>query len=299
MTPDSLNLSVTLDTNKERPVSNTTYEATDLYEVPMVLVIILSCCYGTISLVAVVGNLCVLLIVAVSRRMRSVTNYFIANLAVADIVIGLFAIPFQFQAALLQKWVLPPFMCAFCPFIQVMSVNVSIFSLAAIALERYRAVMHPIKAKTAQGSAKWIIVFIWIFGALFGVPYAMALRVTMVFDPDTGGLTKPFCQNTGIPVDIWKVYNYILVSFQYMVPLCLISMVYVNIGLKLRDTQMPGNKEGIRDNAILRNRKKAVLRSTASLLASPSQVASKGAEGNDSDGRDSEGREIRTRGISD
>jgi len=44
---------------------------------------------------------------------------FIANLALADVIIGLFAIPFQFQAALLQRWDLPYFMCAFCPFVQV------------------------------------------------------------------------------------------------------------------------------------------------------------------------------------
>ena len=36
---------------------------------------------------------------------------YIANLALADIIIGMFAIPFQFQAILLQRWALPPFMC--------------------------------------------------------------------------------------------------------------------------------------------------------------------------------------------
>lgn len=56
--------------------------------------------------------------------MRTVTNMFIANLALADIIIGLFAIPFQFQAALLQRWNLPDFMCAFCPFVQVGNATV-------------------------------------------------------------------------------------------------------------------------------------------------------------------------------
>ena len=36
---------------------------------------------------------------------------YIANLALADVTIGMFAIPFQFQAILLQRWALPPFMC--------------------------------------------------------------------------------------------------------------------------------------------------------------------------------------------
>ena len=42
----------------------------------------------------------VILIVLTSRRMQTVTNYFIANLALADVVIGLFSIPFQFQVAI-------------------------------------------------------------------------------------------------------------------------------------------------------------------------------------------------------
>lgn len=91
-----------------------------LYEVPTAMVVLLSICYGAISVVAVVGNSLVIWIIVSSRRMqRSATNCFIANLAMADIAIGLFSVPFQFQAALLQRWNLPEFMCAFCPFVQV------------------------------------------------------------------------------------------------------------------------------------------------------------------------------------
>ncbi|XP_054710937.1 tachykinin-like peptides receptor 99D [Uloborus diversus] len=190
--------------------------------------------------------------------MRTVTNYFIANLAVADIIIGLFSIPFQFQAALLQRWVLPPFMCAFCPFFQVLSVNVSIITLSAIALDRYRAVMYPLKAKTSKMSAKVIILAIWFFSATTSIPYAVALRVTLVYDPLTGNHTRPFCHNVQLSPFVWKVYNHILVTLQYFLPLCLITMVYITIGIKLRDTKTPGNTQSDRDANILKNRKKVI-----------------------------------------
>ena len=70
-----------------------TYES--LYEVPAGITALLSFFYGSISVMAVVGNCLVMWIVATSRRMQNVTNCFIANLALADIVIGLFVIPFQ------------------------------------------------------------------------------------------------------------------------------------------------------------------------------------------------------------
>ena len=67
----------------------------DLFEVPAGITALLSFFYGSVSVMAVVGNCLVMWIIATSRRMQNVTNCFIANLALADIVIGLFVIPFQ------------------------------------------------------------------------------------------------------------------------------------------------------------------------------------------------------------
>ena len=86
--------------------------------------------------------------------MRTITNFFIANLALADFVIGMFYIPFHFQAALLQRWNLPHFMCALCPFFQNVSVNTSIFTLVAIAQDRYRAIVHPLRGKSSKKVTK-------------------------------------------------------------------------------------------------------------------------------------------------
>ena len=69
--------------------------------------------------------------------MQTVTNMYITNLAFADVTIAVFAIPFQFHAALLQRWDLPAFMCQFCPTVQILSVNISIFTLVAISLDRW------------------------------------------------------------------------------------------------------------------------------------------------------------------
>lgn len=66
-----------------------------LYEVPIGIIVLLSIFYGSISIIAVIGNSLVIWIVATTRAMQTVTNLFIANLALADVVIGMFVIPFQ------------------------------------------------------------------------------------------------------------------------------------------------------------------------------------------------------------
>ncbi len=67
----------------------------ELYQVPVYLVIFLSICYGTISLLATAGNALVVWVIVGSKRMRNVTNYYIANLALADFLLAIFAIPFE------------------------------------------------------------------------------------------------------------------------------------------------------------------------------------------------------------
>lgn len=62
---------------------------------PVEIIVLLSTFYGTVSLLAVIGNTLIIWIVATTRQLHTVTNLFIANLALADVVIGMFVIPFQ------------------------------------------------------------------------------------------------------------------------------------------------------------------------------------------------------------
>ncbi|XP_067000819.2 RYamide receptor-like [Anabrus simplex] len=251
----------TLDTN----VSNTTYlsdgegdlEEDHLYEPPVGITVLLSIFYGSISVVAVVGNSLVMWIVATSRRMQNVTNCFIANLALADIVIGLFAIPFQFQAALLQRWNLPHFMCGFCPFVQVLSVNVSVFTLTAIAVDRHRAILNPLSARPSKLRAKLVVAAIWMVSAGLAAPMAAALGVTLT-EVDSTGKPKPFCHNVRLSERAILTYRLVLVVLQYVTPLCIISVVYVRMALRLWGSRAPGNAEDSRDAALMRNKKKVI-----------------------------------------
>ncbi|XP_037045815.1 neuropeptide Y receptor type 1-like isoform X2 [Bradysia coprophila] len=243
--------------------SNTNMMAEDLYEVPVGLIILMSVCYGTISLLAVIGNSLVIWIIATTKSMQTVTNFFISNLALADVVIGVFCIPFQFQAALLQRWNLPEFMCSFCPFIQMISLNVSIFTLTAIAIDRHRAIMNPLRAKPTKYVSKLIISGIWFVSIIFSIPIAVALRVTVVLEERTfndGRIVqyqKPFCDNTVLDPWLMRHYRYFLVFFQYMIPVCLITFIYVRMAIRL-GSKTPGNAQNSRDVSLMRNKKRVI-----------------------------------------
>ena len=96
-------MSINLNNSNSISKNQVDGKSNDLYEIPLSVTILLSFLYIVVSLIAVFGNSMVFYIVLMSKRMRNVTNLFIANLALADILIGSLAIPFQFTAALLQR----------------------------------------------------------------------------------------------------------------------------------------------------------------------------------------------------
>ncbi|KAH8278300.1 hypothetical protein KR044_010356, partial [Drosophila immigrans] len=235
-----------------------------LYVAPAEIVALLSIFYGSISILAVIGNTLVIWVVATTRQMRTVTNMYIANLAFADVIIGLFSIPFQFQAALLQSWNLPYFMCGFCPFVQALSVNVSVFTLTAIAIDRHRAIINPLRARPTKFVSKFIIAGIWLVALLFAVPFPIAFRVKEITDRFRENdryfnLTRPFCTNKNLTEEQLRMFRYALVFVQYLVPFCVISFVYIQMAVRLWGTRAPGNAQDSRDITLLKNKKKVLL----------------------------------------
>ncbi|XP_034481699.1 RYamide receptor [Drosophila innubila] len=234
-----------------------------LYAAPAEIVALLSIFYGGISILAVIGNTLVIWVVATTRQMRTVTNMYIANLAFADVIIGLFSIPFQFQAALLQSWNLPFFMCGFCPFVQALSVNVSVFTLTAIAIDRHRAIINPLRARPTKFISKFIIAGIWLLALTFAAPFLIAFRVEEITDRIRENdlyfnLTRPFCMNKNLSDEQLKAYRYALVFVQYLVPFCVISFVYIQMAVRLWGTRAPGNAQDSRDITLLKNKKKVI-----------------------------------------
>jgi hypothetical protein len=85
-------------TSTSIPISNGTKNIVDLTTTLIpekYQIILLSFAYGIISLLSLIGNSSIIHIVIRNRRMHSVTNYFICNLALADCLVACFAVPFQ------------------------------------------------------------------------------------------------------------------------------------------------------------------------------------------------------------
>jgi len=93
--------------------------------------------YITISLLAIGGNGIVIYIVLAYQRMRTVTNLFIVNLAIGDILMASLCIPPTFISnIILQYWPFGAVMCVLVCYAQAVSVFISAYTLVAISIDR-------------------------------------------------------------------------------------------------------------------------------------------------------------------
>ena len=230
----------------------------ELFYLAPSMIAVLAVLYGTISIITVIGNALVVIVILRNRHMQTVTNFFIGNLSLADVALGMLSIPFQVPAALLQRWHLPHCLCPVGPFVKQLSVNVSIITLTLIAVDRYFAVIHPLRPKCQWRLACTVMTVVWIFSALSSVPTAMVFRVDMV--PDGYGRVKAFCspvyQRFAGGAYLGQVYRLYLVILQYFLPLLIITCAYVRIIREIWLAQTPGSAQDARDRVLNRNKRK-------------------------------------------
>lgn len=74
--------------------------------------------YLTIFLLSILGNGLVILTLGLKKRMRTVTNAFLFNLSVSDLLLGVFCMPFTLVGMLMRQFVFGAFMCKIIPYLQ-------------------------------------------------------------------------------------------------------------------------------------------------------------------------------------
>uniref|UniRef100_A0A672M8S7 G-protein coupled receptors family 1 profile domain-containing protein n=1 Tax=Sinocyclocheilus grahami TaxID=75366 RepID=A0A672M8S7_SINGR len=95
-----------------------------------------SLAFALVLLVAVTGNLIVVWIIVAHKRMRTVTNYFLLNLAVSDVCVAALNALVNFVYGTHGDWYFSSAYCRFQNFYPVTAVFASIYSMSAIALDR-------------------------------------------------------------------------------------------------------------------------------------------------------------------
>ena len=116
-----------------------------------------------LTITTIVGNTIVLLAFALERKLRNTFTYYVANLAVTDLMVGATAMFFYAFDTMLGYWPFGEFMCAVWIFFDYGMTFASVFTLVAISLDRYWAVNWSVhyRANNTKKKSAVVIFTVW------------------------------------------------------------------------------------------------------------------------------------------
>ncbi|XP_010604277.1 substance-K receptor [Fukomys damarensis] len=191
--------------------------------------------YLALVLVAVTGNATVIWIILAHQRMRTVTNYFIVNLALADLCMAAFNAAFNFVYASHNIWYFGRAFCYFQNLFPITAMFVSIYSMTAIAIDRYMAIVHPFQPRLSAPSTKAVIGGIWLVALALAFPQCFYSTITV--DQGATKCVVAWPENSGGKSLL--LYHLAVIVLIYLLPLTVMFVAYSVIGLTLWRRAVP------------------------------------------------------------
>ena len=184
------------------------------------------------------GNTFIILIVYKHQDLRKTINYFIVNMALSDLLFPLILIPVQITQLVTEPlhWhvngMLGSIFCKLFYFASSVSLLVSAQSLVWIAIDRYVAVVFPMKLGLISGKTRTIaIVSTWILAGVFYFPL-LIIRELVKSDDNTICIVvwEKFFPNN----ESYVAYKWLHLTIRSFAPLFLTTVLYSAIAITLK-----------------------------------------------------------------
>lgn len=188
---------------------------------------------------SVIGNGLLLYVIVSSPRMRTVTNYLMANMAVGDLLMTLLCVPFTSTSVLiLRHWPFGDVMCRLVSFTQAVAVFVSAFSLVAISGDRYRAIIYPLRPRCTTQHARLTMALIWLLAAVVCLPIAITSRTWIP------PYRRYLLNQLWVCDEHWQngrreVYSFTVMLMQYFIPVLVLVFTYARIAAQVWGRRVP------------------------------------------------------------
>ncbi|XP_060065612.1 cardioacceleratory peptide receptor-like [Ylistrum balloti] len=178
-------------------------------------------------LVTMITNTLVLFLIFLSRKIKSRMNMFIANLACADLLVGIFFILTDILWKITIEWHAGNIVCKLIKFTQTFVIYGSSYALVALTIDRLEAIAKPLNLQTRNRHHRVLISLGWFFSFLFSLPLLHLYNEEVV----DGGVDGPKVQCWMFLPEpwMWKVYITLIAMAIFVVPALIIMFSYLFI----------------------------------------------------------------------
>ncbi|XP_021171330.2 neuromedin-U receptor 1 [Fundulus heteroclitus] len=192
--------------------------------------------YLVIFMVGVLGNSLTCTVILRYKVMQTPTNYYLLSLAISDLLVLLLGMPLElYEMQQNYPFLLGEGGCYFKVFLFETVCFASILNVTALSVERYVAVVHPLKVKylATRAHVKRVILVLWGLSMLCAVPNTSLHGIVLL--PPRFGREFPQSATCSLVKPTWMYNMIILISTLafFAVPLLIISILYLIIGLRL------------------------------------------------------------------
>uniref|UniRef100_A0A4W5QWF9 Pyroglutamylated RF-amide peptide receptor n=1 Tax=Hucho hucho TaxID=62062 RepID=A0A4W5QWF9_9TELE len=198
--------------------------------------------YAIIFVLALVGNSLVVYIVVRKRAIQTSTNIFICSLAVSDLLITFFCIPFTLLQNISSEWLGGVLICKTIPFVQTTAIVTGILTMTCIAVERYQGIVYPLKMRkqyTPKRAYK-MLGLVWSASVVVGSPMLFVQQLEVCQAPPITA-TYDFlydhhhvcCQERWRSLTHRQVYTTFIMVALFLMPMAAMLFLYTRIGIEL------------------------------------------------------------------
>lgn len=190
-----------------------------------------------------IGNILVIVIVYQNQSMRTATNILIVNMSISDLVFPLFNIPLNIYHSFEGPYwaingIFAVVCCKLSHYLVYVSITVSIFTMIAIAFDRFFAVLFPFKAKLRTSRSRVItIIVIWLLS--FVIYIREFVRFELLVHEN-----KSYCVYTAklYSRQFQKIFEIITFIGLFVIPFLALMIMYGLLILRMKFRKPPGNQ---------------------------------------------------------
>ncbi|KAM3722498.1 Cholecystokinin receptor type [Dirofilaria immitis] len=178
---------------------------------------------------SVVGNAIVVAVILQQHSMRSVTNIYLLNLAISDLMLSVICMPPTLVSSVIYCWMFGDLLCKLFAYLQPVVVTASAYTLAVIAFERYYAICKPLHSRIwhTRSHAYTMIALVWLISVLAN------LLMLFMYELQTYNVNGLTCAPKHRPI-LHFGYQIYMTSVLLLIPLCIMIVLYGSVIHSLR-----------------------------------------------------------------